>query len=139
MHGRIGVVNRQTELGEHFRRLALAHADRAGQADKIGAFSRHGPAPLPDMRLSAGVTFGSTPKKAAKAGTAWCISMPNPSTVRRPRALAPSQKFRFERIIDGIEYCGVAGKRVERQIERRRALHAGAGRIDQQAHASPAA
>ena len=86
VHGGVGVVHRHAERPEHARRHRLSHADRAGEAEDEG----HRPLTMSASikARSAGVTFGVTPNQRPKPGTAWCSSMPSPSTARSARALA---------------------------------------------------
>ena len=86
VHDRIGVVDGNAERPEHRRGRRLAHADRAGEAEHEG---HRLPSISAAIRArSAGVTVGVTPNQRAKPGTAWCSSMPRPSTARCPCARA---------------------------------------------------
>src|SRR5690606_11425578 len=87
MHGGIGVEHRHALSGEHFRGRRFAHGGRTREAEHDHLAWPFAMSASTASR-SAGVTFGFTPKNFSKAGTAWCSSMPRPSTVRRPRARA---------------------------------------------------
>ena len=85
VHLGVGVAHRHAALAEVLGRGGLAHADRAGETD-----DQHHDASrcATTWARSSGVTSGLTPNQRSKPGTAWCSSMPRPSTMRLPRALA---------------------------------------------------
>ena len=64
----VGVEYRRAEAREHARRFALAHGDRAGEADPQRASLHSRAARTNRRRLSS--TRGSTPNHAAKPGRA---------------------------------------------------------------------
>ena len=73
-------------------RRRLPHADRPGEADD----QHHGPLKLAAISArSSGVTAGRTPNQRSNPGTAWCSSMPSPSTVRLPRAMRRGEQLRL--------------------------------------------
>src|SRR5262249_60694252 len=86
VHRRVGVMDRHAGFGEQAGGDRLAHADRTGEAE-----DEHHTLALMSASIiarSSGVTRGVTPNQRANAGTAWCSSMPSPSTVRWPRSRA---------------------------------------------------
>ena len=111
------------------RRGRLAHADRAGETD-----DEHHEAPrcAATWARSSGVTSGRTPNQRSKPGTAWCSSMPSPSTVRFPACLGGGKERGLERAIDDVGDDGVGGKHGKVDVERRLARHAEAGGVDQE-------
>ena len=82
---------------------------------------------------SSAVTSGRTPNHFSKPGTAWCSSMPRPSTAAQARARAPrpAAAFRAAR-----RRCrrrrSLASRRRDIHVERLAAFHAERGCIDQQ-------
>ena len=86
VHLGIGIAHGDAERAQARRDRRLAHADRAGEAD-----DQH---QLPSMSAtirarSSAVTCGRHAEPLARSpGTAWCSSMPRPSTAASPRARA---------------------------------------------------
>jgi hypothetical protein len=82
---RVRIIDPAAEPTQHAGRRALAHADRSGEAEDdhraIASSTAARSAPS-----TAGASGGSN--QAWKPGTAWCSSMPSPSTVGLPRARA---------------------------------------------------
>src|SRR5690349_1049472 len=81
MDGGVAVVDGYAEPAKHRGGRALAHADRAGEAENDHSVAS-------TARRSAGVTSGILPNQAAKAGRAWWSNMPSPSTTTLPRRRA---------------------------------------------------
>ena len=92
MHGLVGIVDGNAGIGEQLRRGRLAHADRAGEAEH-DHFFRSISATTSSRRLVD--TSGITSNHFAKAGAAWCSSMPRPSTVFSPRRAAAASSGVF--------------------------------------------
>ncbi len=91
MHAGIGVVDRHAARPEHRRGGALAHADRAGEAEDERPAHRWLPRSATMRARKSGVTAGMRPNHREKPGTAWCSSMPSPSTAGRSRARAAAR------------------------------------------------
>ena len=51
---------------------------------------------------SSASTVGRTPNQRSKPGTAWCSSMPRPSTIVSPLPRAAAQERRHERHVDEV-------------------------------------
>ncbi len=115
MHGGVGVPDRHPGLGEEAGGRGLAHADRAGEAEPIGPRGHASTA-----ARSAASTSGRRPNQRSKPGTAWCSSMPRPSTATRPR------RARFEhegRRLGAVDEVG--DQRARRDARRGRAASSG--------------
>ncbi len=90
---------------------------------------------------SSGVTSGVTPNQRAKPGTAWCRSMPSPSTIAQPALGGGGEQRRFERAHRRHRRrppCAAARRKIEAQ--RRLAHHAERGGVDDEidvGHARP--
>ena len=97
MHGGVGVPDRHAGRGEEAGGGGLAHADRAGEAEPIGPRGHASTA-----ARSAASTSGRRPNQRSKPGTAWCSSMPRPSTATRPRRRASSDEGRGLGAIDEV-------------------------------------
>src|SRR5262249_12998844 len=81
--GRIGIVDPHARLGKQPCGGRFAHGDRSGEAEDENNAARVLARMSASMTArSAGVTAGVTPNQRANAGTAWCSSMPRPSTAR---------------------------------------------------------
>ena len=87
MHRGIPLMHGDAHAAQQAGGGGLAHTDRAGEADHF-----HGANPATTARRRSSVTSGSTPNQAAKPGTAWCSSMPSPSTGARPRPRAAASR-----------------------------------------------
>ena len=85
MHLGVGVEQRQAHAPEHCRRGALAHPDRAGQAEDD---HRSVLRVVRTAERSSRVTRTGAPNQASNPGRPWCNSMPRPSTTRLPRRRA---------------------------------------------------
>lgn len=86
----IGVMDRHAQPAKHIGGRALAHADRAREAQD-DHLSDGPPTVLRTAWRNPDVTSGATPNHAAKPGRAWCSSMPSPSTTGLPRARAAAR------------------------------------------------
>src|SRR5690606_4997450 len=84
MDGGVGREHRDIEIGKGLKRRRLAGGDGAGQPEPV----HQSVAVI--LARSGSVTSGRTPNQRSNPGTAWCSSMPRPTTVRRPRAAADS-------------------------------------------------
>src|SRR5579872_800678 len=82
MHGGIGVEYGDMGAAESCCRRRFAHADPSRQTENLHRMGRSATM----KRRSSSSTVGSTPNHAWNPGTAWCSSMPRPSTVLRPCA-----------------------------------------------------
>jgi len=85
VHFGIGVANANAKRPQARRHGRLAHADGTGEAE-----DEHQPPSMSATMTarSSSVTSGVTPNHRSKPGTAWCSSMPRPSTAARPRLRA---------------------------------------------------
>lgn len=79
-HG-IRIVHRDSSIGEELCRRRFSHSDGAGETDL-----QHQCASISAMMSarSAASTMGRRPNHCSNPGTAWCKSMPRPSTMGNP-------------------------------------------------------
>src|SRR5262245_59150875 len=89
VHLRVGIEDGDPQGAQAGGDGGFAHADRTREANdkhhwrSMSASSR---------ARSSLVTWGRTPNHFSKPGTAWCNSMPRPSTLVSPRALAAASR-----------------------------------------------
>ena len=126
VHRGVGVPDRHAGLGEEPGGRRLAHADRAGEAEAVGPLM----APAP-RRAARRRPPGRRPNQRSKPGTAWCSSIPSPSTATRPRARAARDEGRRLGAVDDVGDQRRRRRRAPRSSGTGvRAVHAERGGVD---------